>query len=207
MTECTTAPHNWIDHVISRSGAQLPEKRICLDCGKEERYRYYRTLREANAARQEEWDAGGKLPLSFRFCELAGEVGEACNVLKKLEREQLGIAGSRATSFQLMEELADVAICVDIILMFSNIDPIQYWANEESDYGLTEIGCRMAFRAGRACDLLAPPDSVNLELRQLMLHVRMASYKFKGNLFSSVVDKFNATSAKVGLLTRMGEQP
>jgi len=53
---------------------------------------------------------------------MAGEVGEACNVIKKLERERMGIRGSRATVEQLAEELADVVICADLIAMKEGID-------------------------------------------------------------------------------------
>lgn len=80
------------------------------------------TLREANVARQGEWDAGNVLSLAYRGNELAGEVGEACNIIKKLERERLGIAGSRDTLEHLAEELADVIICADLIAMAAGID-------------------------------------------------------------------------------------
>jgi len=83
---------------------------------------FHTTLREANAARQKEWDTGNQITLAYRGNELAGEVGEACNILKKLERERLGIKGSRATVEQLAEELADVVICADLIAMDAGID-------------------------------------------------------------------------------------
>lgn len=79
-------------------------------------------LRLANEARQREWDAGNQLSLAYRGNELAGEVGEACNVIKKLERERLGIAGSRDTLEHLAQELADVIICVDLVAMAAGID-------------------------------------------------------------------------------------
>ena len=79
-------------------------------------------LRSANAARQKLWDSGAQIDSSYRGNELAGEVGEACNVIKKLERERLGIAGSRATVEQLAQELADVIICVDLLAMGYGID-------------------------------------------------------------------------------------
>ena len=79
-------------------------------------------LRSANQARQQEWDAGNQITLSYRGNELAGEVGEACNVIKKLERERMGIAGSRDTLDHLAEELADVVICADLIAMDAGID-------------------------------------------------------------------------------------
>jgi NTP pyrophosphatase (non-canonical NTP hydrolase) len=83
---------------------------------------YYTSLRSANEARQKEWDRDNNISLAYRGNELAGEVGEACNVIKKLERERLGIRGSRATVEQLAEELADAVICLDLIAMQAGID-------------------------------------------------------------------------------------
>lgn len=79
-------------------------------------------LRAANVTRQKEWDSLGQLTLAYRGNELAGEVGEACNVIKKLEREKLGIKGSRDTVEHLAEELADVIICTDLIAMQAGIN-------------------------------------------------------------------------------------
>lgn len=72
-------------------------------------------LDKSNALRNDEWDPEGKLDLSFFGNELAGEVGEACNKIKKLERERLGLRGSRTTHEELMDELADVVIVASII--------------------------------------------------------------------------------------------
>ena len=83
----------------------------------------FAALRHANEARDEEWNTGAeKISLAFRGVELAGEAGEACNVIKKLERATLGIAGSRATLADLAAELADVVICADLIAMHAGID-------------------------------------------------------------------------------------
>ena len=87
----------------------------------------HETLRAANEARSKEWQGadGVALPppdLSFRGNELAGETGEACNVIKKLERERLGFRGSRETIAHLAEELADVVICADLVAMSAGID-------------------------------------------------------------------------------------
>jgi NTP pyrophosphatase (non-canonical NTP hydrolase) len=109
-----------------------------------------RALHAANKARQTEWCAGGdpEPDLAFRGNELAGETGEACNVIKKLERERRGWRGSRATAEQLAEELADVVICADLCAVTAGID-----------------------------------------------------------LAGAVVAKFNATSEKVGLSTRLAQAP
>lgn len=103
------------------------------------------TLREANTKRQIEWDPDDRITLEFRGNELAGEVGEACIVIKKLERERMGIRGSRDTLDHLGEELADVIICVDLIAMQAGINLADYVAvkfNQTSDkQGLrTHIG-------------------------------------------------------------------
>lgn len=79
-------------------------------------------LRAANDTRQHEWDRDDRIGLLFRANELAGETGEACNVVKKLERERLGIRGSRATAEQLADELADVVICADLVAQAAGID-------------------------------------------------------------------------------------
>jgi len=82
----------------------------------------YCSLQEANTARQKEWDVDNQITLAYRGNELAGEVGEACNVIKKLERERMGIRGSRDTVEHLAEELADVEICNGLIAMQAGID-------------------------------------------------------------------------------------
>lgn len=79
-------------------------------------------LQTANLYRQQEWDPMSRTDMSYRGNELAGEVGEACNVIKKLERERLGLRGSRADANQLADELADVIICCDLIASASGIN-------------------------------------------------------------------------------------
>ncbi len=79
-------------------------------------------LRQANEQRQKEWDPTDAITLEYRGNELAGEVGEACNLIKKLARERLGLRGSRANFGELAEELADVVICIDLIAMMCQID-------------------------------------------------------------------------------------
>jgi NTP pyrophosphatase (non-canonical NTP hydrolase) len=77
----------------------------------------FRTLRSANLARDKEWCGDVVLSESFLGNELAGEAGEVCNVIKKLERERLGLRGSRDTVEHLAEEIADTMICLDRIAM------------------------------------------------------------------------------------------
>lgn len=78
---------------------------------------YFSNLRKANIARHKSWAKGKEVPLLFRATELAGECGEACNVMKKLHRQDEGWAGTKATLQDLKAELADIVICVDLIAM------------------------------------------------------------------------------------------
>lgn len=79
-------------------------------------------LRIANSSRDHEWDPQSKITPLFRAAEMAGEAGELANVVKKLEREKMGLRGSRASIQDLSEELADVIITVDLIGMAYGID-------------------------------------------------------------------------------------
>lgn len=74
-----------------------------------------------NALRNKEWDPEGKLTPLFFAAELAGEVGEACNIVKKLEREKLGLRGSTSSIEYLAAELADVIICTSLLANAYNI--------------------------------------------------------------------------------------
>jgi NTP pyrophosphatase (non-canonical NTP hydrolase) len=103
---------------------------------------FLKELRRANIARNDEWNPDNLITLSFRGNELSGEVGEALelilnavalgaasgrasNISKKIERERLGLRGTKATPEQLAEELADVIICADLIAMDFGIDLIE----------------------------------------------------------------------------------
>ena len=83
----------------------------------------FKTLREANRARQMEWDPKNQISLSYRGMELAGEVGELLNVLKKIERERMGLGGSRASTKNLLDELGDAYICLDLIAEELGLSP------------------------------------------------------------------------------------
>jgi NTP pyrophosphatase (non-canonical NTP hydrolase) len=99
-------------------------------------------LRRANKLRDPEFRNGQEpVSLTFRGNELAGETGEACNFIKKLERARLGMKGSTATPQDLAKELADIVVCVDLIAMDLKIDlgkTIKDKFNETSrKYGLS----------------------------------------------------------------------
>lgn len=166
----------------------------------------YMTLREANVARQAEWDPEGKASnMAWRLNELGGEVGEVCNVLKKLHRERKGVPGPRATKDQLAEELADVVICIDLVAMEARLDPMPEERAMDARLDpmlniatLTRYGVRLLACMGRVCSQSGEYDAQLIELLDI---VRGLAHHEKIDLRKAVVNKFNATSAKVGLQT------
>lgn len=106
----------------------------------------FRSLQEANRARNDEWDPGGKLDGAFTGVEHAGEVGEAIeqiaaqiekalmaldhvavsgkvsNIVKKRVREERGIRGSRASLADLADELADDVITAYLVARAYDLD-------------------------------------------------------------------------------------
>lgn len=86
-----------------------------------------RAFREANAQRRTEFRNGDdkSYGLAFAMMELAGEVGEACNVGKKIERTRRGARGGvnlDTGKKSLALELADVIICADLAAQEEGID-------------------------------------------------------------------------------------
>jgi NTP pyrophosphatase (non-canonical NTP hydrolase) len=90
-------------------------------------------LQAAHVERQEEWCPDQKPDLSFRGNEMAGEVGEACNVIKKLERERHGWPGSRDSVEHLGEELADVIHTAILCAITAGIDLSPYVVKKFND--------------------------------------------------------------------------
>lgn len=99
----------------------------------------YTTLTEANEARQKEWDPGNDIGPSYRGNEMAGELGELlekatallimsskmlslCNLIKKIDREHLGLRGTRVDLEQVGEEFGDAQICLNLCAKKIGID-------------------------------------------------------------------------------------
>lgn len=85
-------------------------------------------LRETSLTRCERWHPGGinEWSLSDWFTATIGELGEAANVAKKLNRVRDGMTGNAESEeelrAQLADEIADVAIYLDILAASEGID-------------------------------------------------------------------------------------
>ena len=165
-------------------------------------------LHKANIARGIEWEGSNeKCDLAFWGVELAGEVGEACNIIKKIERERLGMRGSRATVQDLTDELADIIICVDLIACHINmtLDPGKLPFLSIKGSSLSMLGNEMAAAAGMVNHLIATKNPTTLVSMLCILVHRAAAIanSQKIDLDAAVRNKFNATSEKYNLTTRM----
>lgn len=174
-------------------------------------------LREANEKRNAEWANPGKpFTLIFWANELAGEAGEACNILKKLDREHnYGVAGSRAPITALAEELADVVICCDLTAMNLGVpfNPALCWPSAtftpKPDHPFSELGAKIARAVGLVngmalhYDAATGPEKIAGALSETLFHARYAAETLGIKLEYWTQTKFNMTSEKLGLVTRL----
>lgn len=173
----------------------------------------FRALRLANRARDVEWDPDRKIDRDFRVLELWGEVGELCNVVKKMYREKLGLRGSRATLDELADEIGDVAICTDLHVMQDEILPGDF---RVTDQVLVRYPDYPNVTAQEICKELAGyTNSMVNAHRQSYLRIREhATFMLFGNLSLlasihgldialCISGKFNRTSQKQGLSTML----
>lgn len=175
-------------------------------------------LREANIARDVEWNTGAvSVSMLFRANELAGEVGEACNVLKKLDREHnYKIKGSRDTFYHLSEELADIVICADLLAMDQQLGhkvdfPATCWGKveEASQHDYSLYGSTLASIAGRICGVSIHYKTHfnNLQLSSslcgLVSFTKTIADRIGFDMESAVSLKFNAKSHELELKTFM----
>lgn len=75
----------------------------------------FKQLRAANDERAAIWDPDGVLNVEFASIELAGEVGEALNKIKKYIRWHKNLPGGECDLCAIMDELGDVVICADLL--------------------------------------------------------------------------------------------
>ena len=88
----------------------------------------FRDLRDTNLARCARWHPNGlgEWSLSDWAVATSGELGEALNVLKKLNRERDGLTGNAQTYDELVQafadELADTLIYLDLLAAAAGVD-------------------------------------------------------------------------------------
>lgn len=187
------------------------DKRLEEECPKSP-HRYFSSLHEANIERDKEWNSGDVITLFFRTAELFGEGGETANIMKKLERERLGMVGTRSSKSDLEEELADVVICAYLVAMHVGVNLqtetafIKQSELEEPFGDYMKAATALGQRIGAICGFVEHNEITIITSRIFVSHlvrliaaVGRINHEFGLNVPGRVVRKFNATSLKYGL--------
>lgn len=178
-------------------------------------------LRRVNVARCIE---GWKHPLNSWSLDdwliaVGGEVGEALNVVKKLNRERDGIVGNSKQAAELIadlgDELADAVIYLDLTLASQKLsaigfvdtfDDLRFGAALEADdpgpLEASRTGRRLLSDLGRLAEMAESDLAYNSAVRVLWALDEIA-YCYRIDLGAAVVRKFNATSEKHGMPHRL----
>lgn len=173
-------------------------------------------LRSANVCRQQEWTSGQDTDLVWRSNELAGEIAELSELLVIVETATVDHSEFLPS---LTNEAADVAICIDLLGMALGQDPKMPKPPKVFYPSLFRVAADFGVAAGKLCNLVkkiqrercgwpgSRASDVDLffalhEVTSLLGHV---VGRFRIDLAGAVRRKFNATSEKVGLKTRIAE--
>lgn len=180
----------------------------------------YKTLRAANLARQIEWDTGGNIDLSYSGNELAGEAGE-------LIQAAVDLMNGSENRIALKEEIGDVIICCDLIAMrvqqpLDTSDPVDRGCRVDLDSpdGLSFIKDQLidlALEVGNVSNTVKKQERARFgmvgakgsledmmrNLTEIVGVVYRIGESFGVDAGECVADKFNLTSSKYGLETKL----
>ncbi|CDP51964.1 hypothetical protein [Devosia sp. DBB001] len=183
-------------------------------------------LRRVNVARCIE---GWKHPLDSWtipdwLVAIGGEVGEALNIVKKLNRERDGIIGNQKVASELLDdladELADVVIYCDLtlarldaplspkpaILTFEALAEFHRNILAETELvSASQHGMVMLETLGWAC-AAEDADQLPLSIRLLVGASETLAHALGIDLGAAVVAKFNATSDKHSFPHKLGAE-
>jgi hypothetical protein len=176
----------------------------------------YTTLREANIARQREWETT-PLSLSFRSNELGGELGEVAELL--LDANHWNDDHMRvAFLMSLSDEISDGIICVDLVGITAGASPARAVHGFNTVLDDVQWCARMLRDAGALQNILKKYERVLLGIKGgVVPHISDVERRLKvvnQSLYdlawtygikpdAAVAAKFNKTSEKVGLATRL----
>ncbi len=183
----------------------------------------WETLREANAARNIEWTNGAGVDYTWRGCELMGELGEIAELFVNPPRDEADWRPKWLDN--LRGELADGAICVDLTSMTLDlpgipigddvppepIEGLRRLSNSDlfsamlANGGALANGLKKLEREKRGWPGSRLTDPSDLWPNVWLVHsvLRVLAERYGIDLADAVVRKFNSTSAKVGLTTRL----
>ncbi|MFY0619049.1 MazG-like family protein [Shimia sp.] len=178
----------------------------------------FQDLREANVSRQAEWTGNDQADAAFRALELADEVGEVLASIKKWLRAQRDICGTTMTLQDVADEIGDAIISLDLLLCEVGVAHLP--RNPFAEMRVTSsarIGLLIDGKAGQISLLMFEGTSSSVtprranKLRNELAHltadlvalfIHLATV-LGLNFEQLIAVKFNKTSEKYGLTTRM----
>ena len=173
----------------------------------------FAALRTANNARQVEWPVNEEADLEFRALEVADEAGEVIGAVKKLLRARRGIAGSTLDVQAVADEIGDTIVSLDLLANQLGLDLIAPVQSPNSSLPLPRLTLRLHTVSGDlTCameDFLneAAGEEGNYYLAEFMASIVFWLTCIAADLNidpgKAVIEKFNKTSEKYGLATRL----
>lgn len=179
---------------------------------------FFSTLRQANLVRQVEWSAG-KTTHTYASNELAGEVAEL------IDAADDWLVNPTMQRFAAMfDEVGDAVICLDLVALRFNITLPECWTFVEESVTPAERVAhfrdtliQLAIATGKVCNIVkklereelgmpgsrATADDLQDLLGDALGNVDALATFAAIDLGVAVKAKFNKTSEKVGLATRM----
>ena len=178
----------------------------------------FEALRAANTQRQAEWQGNETLDTACRALEVADEVGEVAGAIKKYIRAQRGVCGSVAALGDVADEIGDVVISLDLLAIdigapmpvgqfvkIQNVvDPIRSALALDVATGAISDAVLLLTHVseGSEAEVFARNDLRDAITRTLGCVMTIAD-ALHIDARTAVSEKFNKTSAKYGLATRM----
>lgn len=186
----------------------------------------FEALRVANSTRCLRWHQTGldEWSLADWCVAVGGEVGEALNVVKKLNRDRDGQPGNTRSRAELLDdlgdELADVVIYLDILVnaggdsrlgvLFDRADFAELRQATIDEFpdptvlSTSEWATGMLEQAGGLANVvLVSPDHIGGAADVLLNAVDAVAYSWGIDLGAATVRKFDATSERYGFPERL----
>ncbi|HEV7433927.1 MAG TPA: MazG-like family protein [Pseudorhizobium sp.] len=186
----------------------------------------FETLRQVNSSRCLRWHKSGldEWSLADWVVAVGGEVGEALNVVKKLNRDRDGQPGNTRSRIELLsdlaDELADIVIYLDILvsaaggerlgILFDRKDFAELRQATRFEYpdatilSVSEWAAGMLELAGGlACVVLVNSGHVGSAADELLNAIDASAHAWEIDLGLAVARKFNATSERYGFPERL----
>ena len=178
----------------------------------------FEKLRAANITRQAEWPGNERADLAFRAIEVADEAGELLGAIKKLLRAERGIAGTTLSLQDVADEMGDTVISLDLLAIelgfdlgapagdFISVQPILSQAlmldavvGDLSEAVVELLVVRTMIKQEEVEEAQRVFESLHRAIFWIMCLGRALGL----GLETAVTGKFNKTSEKYGMATRM----